>query len=101
MIKLSAYEKETTINFNNAEKTATVYTFDRKFIERLREAAEKYPDLASIDKDEEELGCITATIPKKWVKIMLPREYSEEDKEKLKKRLAKMREKRGKNKTEI
>ena len=43
-MKLSLYEQETIILYNQAEATAEVYTHDPKLLEKLRRLAEKYPD---------------------------------------------------------
>lgn len=42
-MKLSLYEQETIILYNQAEATAEVYTHDPKLLEKLRRLAEKYP----------------------------------------------------------
>lgn len=91
MEPLSAYEKETIILFNNAEKTASVYAHDQRIIRKLREALEKYPDQARMEREDGE--SITVEIPKSWVNISLPREYTKEGREKMEKRMAKMRAK--------
>lgn len=43
-MKLSLYEQETIILYNQAETTAEVYTHDPKLLGKLRRLAEKYPD---------------------------------------------------------
>ena len=43
-MKLSLYEQETIILYNQAEATAEVYTHDPRLLEKLRRLAEKYPD---------------------------------------------------------
>lgn len=43
-MKLSLYEQETIILYNQAEATAEVYTHDSRLLEKLRRLAEKYPD---------------------------------------------------------
>ena len=43
-MKLSLYEQETIILYNQAEATAEVYSHDPKLLEKLRRLAEKYPD---------------------------------------------------------
>ena len=49
-MKLSLYEQETIILYNQAEATAEVYTHDPRLLEKLRRLAEKYPD-QSVKKD--------------------------------------------------
>ena len=43
-MKLSLYEQETIILYNQAEATAEVYSNDPRLLEKLRRLAEKYPD---------------------------------------------------------
>ena len=43
MRKLSKYEKETIINWNEAENLASVYTFNASLKRRLAEFSRKYP----------------------------------------------------------
>lgn len=43
-MKLSLYEQETIILYNQAEAAAEVYTHDPRLLEKLRRLAEKYPD---------------------------------------------------------
>lgn len=42
-MKLSKYEKETIILYNQAEPTASVYTQDPKLLVKLARLSEKYP----------------------------------------------------------
>ena len=44
-MKLSLYEQETIILYNQAEATAEVYSHDPRLLEKLRRLAEKYPCL--------------------------------------------------------
>ena len=45
MTKRSKYEKETILNFNEAEATATIYTYNASLKRRLAEFSRKYPVL--------------------------------------------------------
>ena len=69
-MKLSLYEQETIILYNQAEATAEVYTHDPKLLEKLRRLAEKYPDQI-VKKDRQ-----TFTVPKRCVSVREP--YSAE-----------------------
>ena len=46
-MKLSLYEQETIILYNQAEATAEVYTHDLRLLEKLRRLAEKYPGVVA------------------------------------------------------
>lgn len=69
-MKLSLYEQETIILYNQAETTAEVYTHDPKLLEKLSRLAEKYPSQIS-RKDEH-----SYTVPKRCVLVREP--FSEE-----------------------
>ena len=65
-MKLSLYEQETIILYNQAETTAEVYTHDPRLLEKLRRLAEKYPDQI-VKKDRQ-----TFTVPKRCVSVREP-----------------------------
>ena len=69
-MKLSRYEQETIILYNQAEATAEVYTHDPRLLEKLRRLAEKYPDQI-VKKDRQ-----TFLVPKRCVSVREP--YSAE-----------------------
>ena len=69
-MKLSLYEQETIILYNQAEATAEVYTHDPRLLEKLRRLAEKYPDQI-VKKDRQ-----TFLVPKRCVSVREP--YSAE-----------------------
>lgn len=69
-LRLSRYEQETVINYNQAEQTASVYTHDPKLLKKLARLQEKYPD--QVRKEREN----TYTVPKACVLVREP--YSEQ-----------------------
>ena len=70
-MKLTPYERETVILYNEAEDTASVYTYDAKLLTKLRRLSQKYPDLIRPDKRDNR----TFIVPKRCVSIREP--YSE------------------------
>ena len=74
-MKLSKYEEETLVLYNEAQSTASVYTHDPKLKKKLKRLAEKYPQQI-IFNTENSSGGVTYTVPKKCVLIREP--YSEE-----------------------
>ena len=56
MAKLTKYEKETIILFNEGEDTASIYTFNAGLKKRLAMFAKKYPDLCRPEKTHEQGG---------------------------------------------
>ena len=69
-MKLTKYEQETIINYNQAEQTASVYTHDPKLLEKLARLTKKYPGQIKPD------GPNSYLVPKGCVLIREP--YSEE-----------------------
>ncbi len=80
-MKLSLIEQETIFNFNEGEKTAGIYTFNRSLLKKLEALAEKYPEDVKLERTS--WGGLAADyiIPKSWIKINPPRAMSEAEKE--------------------
>lgn len=80
-MKLSLIEQETIFNFNEGEKTAGIYTFNRSLLKKLEALAEKYPEDVKLERTS--WGGLAADyiIPKSWIKINPPRVMSEAEKE--------------------
>ena len=74
-MKLSNYEKETIILWNEAEKTASVYTHNITLQGQLAALCESHPEQARRIEDNGH-GGLTVELPKKWVKITPPRALS-------------------------
>ena len=79
MRKLSKYEKETIINWNEAENLASVYTFNASLKRRLAEFSRKYPLLCRLERSTPE-GSVTYVLDKSRLSIRLIPPYSEERK---------------------
>ena len=69
MAKLTKYEKETIILFNEGEDTASIYTYNASLRKRLALFSKKHPDLCRLEKSHEQ-GGVTS--------IRLQPPYSEE-----------------------
>ena len=78
-MKLSKYEQETIINFNEEETVASIYTHNAKLKERLKMMAEKYPS-ECIFSTENAWGGVTYKVSKKLITVRMP--YSEERRKK-------------------
>ena len=70
-MRLLPEERETIILRSDADKTADVYTHDRKLISRLRELSRKCPSQFFSDRIEA-AGAISYTVPKNCVSIRSP-----------------------------
>lgn len=71
-------ERETIVNFNEAEDTAVIYTFNNDLKKRLAAFANKYPDLCKLTVDDADFGSVTYEIQKSRISIRLVGPYSEE-----------------------
>ena len=77
MTKLSKYEKETIINWNEAENTVSIYTFNAGLKKRLALFAKKYPGLCRQEKTHEQ-GGVSYVLDKSRLSIRLQPPMSEE-----------------------
>lgn len=77
MTKLSKYEKETIVLFNEAESEASIYTFNADLKRRLAEFSQKYPLLCRLESTTPE-GSVTYVMDKSRLSIRLIPPYSEE-----------------------
>lgn len=82
---LSAYERETIINFNEADKTASVYTYNNSLCRRLDQLAKTRNDITLLRSGD---GWREYIVPKKWVKVSPPRSVSEKTKEAARQRMS-------------
>ena len=71
-------ERETIVNFNEADDIATIYTFNTGLKRRMASFAEKYPDLCRMTVNDAVYGSVTYEIQKSRVSIRLVAPYSEE-----------------------
>lgn len=74
-MKLSRYEQETIINFNEEDEYADVYTHNRKLMERLNMLAKEFPEACQFVKHYG-YRCRVYRIQKNLISIRKP--YSEE-----------------------
>ncbi len=77
---LTAYERETIINYNEGEPTASVYTHNRALRRTLDKLAQERPEDCRVDRVSHEGTAVDYIIPKAWVKIRPPRIASEAQK---------------------
>ena len=74
-MKLSNYEKESIILFNEGEKTASFYTHNEAWQRRLLGLCRERPGEAELVEDNG-TGGLTFEVPKKWLKVTPPRVLS-------------------------
>ena len=71
-------ERETIVNFNEAEDIAVIYTYNNDLKKRLASFASKHPNICKLTVDDIEFGSVTYEIQKSRVSIRLVAPYSEE-----------------------
>lgn len=76
-MKLTKYEKETIINFNEGEDEASIYTFNASLKRRLADFSRKYPLLCRLERSTPE-GSVTYVMDKSRLSIRFVPPYSEE-----------------------
>ena len=93
MSNISNYERETIINYNNEDATATVYTYHKALQNKLNKLVGTNPNISIVRQDDES---VTYVVPKKWIKVQPPRQinYTDEQRAEMAARLASYREKK-------
>ena len=71
-MKLSAYERETIILFNETSEPAEVFTYNKKMIRKLDKLAQKFPDEFKLKADNG-AGGMTYIVPKNRILISTPK----------------------------
>ena len=79
-MKLSNYEKETIYLFNEADREASVFTYNDALKKQLGELCKSHPEQVRRTEDNG-YGGITFALPKKRLKIAPPRVLSAAQKE--------------------
>lgn len=80
-MNLTLQEQETIILFNEAEKTASVYTHNRAFLRKLEKLAQDRPEDCKLKRSDTESRAAEYIVPKRWIKINAPRCLTDEQKE--------------------
>ena len=71
-MKLTNVEKETVINFNESERTASVYTHNEALKRQLLELCRSHPEQVRLTAAND-WGGLTFELPKKWLRVAPPR----------------------------
>lgn len=80
-------ERETLINYNETEKTASIYTCNKGLQNKLRRLAEERPEECVIVEEFPIDKAVEFSVPKKWVKVSPPRFVSDAQKAAARERL--------------
>ena len=91
--KYSREEQETIILYDQANKTAEIYTYHPALVRKLDKACISHPDLYKFTG--EECGARLYTIPKKYISVRVPslKVKTPEQIEAMRERMANMRNK--------
>lgn len=73
--------RENGVEWLNGQDTVTFSFSQKKYINKVRALAEKYPDEVKIYAENND-GSITGNLPLKFVKISAPRQVSMDDEKK-------------------
>lgn len=84
-------ERETIITYNEAEKTANVYTMNKALGVKLNGMAKEYPTLVKFVKEYPD-GALEYTVPKKSIRVNKPIVLTDEQREKRRKLMCAARE---------
>ena len=71
-MKLTNVEKETVINFNEAERTASIYTCNEALKRQLLGLCRTHPEQVC-QTAANDWGGLTFELPKKWLRVAPPR----------------------------
>lgn len=94
LANLTKYEQETIINYNNEEKTASIFTYDRSLIRKLDKRLPDYPDITVVRRGED---WAEYSLPKKWLKVGFPRQLSDEQRAEMANRMRTARDSTNEN----
>ena len=89
-MKLTRYEQETIISYNEEEKVASVYTHNVALQRRLAALAAERPDECKLIRSCQDGDAMEYEVPKRWVKIRANRILTEEQLQKARERAAAM-----------
>jgi hypothetical protein len=80
MYTLNQYERETIISFNDGEDNASFYTCNKAWQRKLDKLCSQNKGVTLEREDEHSKWY---TIPKKWIKVRIPRQLSEKQRKEL------------------
>lgn len=82
--------RETAFNTHQGSETATIFSEQEKWVNKILKYAESHPDEVKVETRNAD-GSIVATVPVKWMKLSPPRKMSEEQIEAARQRMIAMR----------
>lgn len=89
-MKLSRLEQETIITYNEAEQTASIYSYNKAMHNKLERLEKERPEDCRVERVYPD-GVKEYQVPKAWIKVVPPRQLSEAQKAVLERARAKAR----------
>ena len=88
-MNLTNYERETIVNYNEAEALASVYTHNAALKRQLAKCAIDWPDECRQQSVSHNGQAVDYLVPKSWIKVHPPRKanISDEQREKMRERM--------------
>lgn len=77
MLRLTRYERETIINYNEGENVASISTHNRALQRYLKQRAMDRPSECHLEKVSHGGKAVDYIIPKSWIHIYPPRKISD------------------------
>lgn len=77
-MNLTREEQETVIRYDNANGMAVCYTYDKSLIRKLDAFCEKSTEISRTKSGED---FSEYTFPKTWLRVKMPRQLSDEQRE--------------------
>jgi len=98
MTKLTKYEQETIINFNEDESMASICAHNKRLIAKLNKACQRVPEHFKFIKSNDD-GFMFFECTKKYITIHIPAKstLTDEQREKLRERMKTLTAKRSRN----
>jgi hypothetical protein len=88
-------ERETTVNYTDADTVATVMSYNAAMASRLKRLLAEHPDEVTLVWESE--GGVEVRLPKKWIKVQPPPTISDERREAMRESMQRLRRSSGEN----
>ena len=88
-------ERETTVNYTDADTLATVMSYNAAMAARLKRLLAEHPDEVTLVWESE--GGVEVRLPKKWIKVQPPPTISDERREAMRESMQRLRRSSGEN----
>ena len=100
-MRLTSYEKETIINFNEGDAEASVYTYNPTLKKQLAKCAMNRPNECRQQSVSHNGQAADYVVPKSWIKVQPPRQanITDEQRERMRQRMQRINANKTNNQT--